>query len=124
MATSTYSRRLNLTRDQLAQFLTDQQQIRQFEKLFQIVDQIQYAPEEIAAINAAIADLIASDVSINISIDALEQDVAEITADISDIEIDVAVLNAKTQQVADSQPRPVVDYLDFYKAAQSTVLLF
>jgi hypothetical protein len=41
MATAPTSRKLNLTRDQLAQFLTDQQQIRQFELLFSTVDQIQ-----------------------------------------------------------------------------------
>ena len=41
MATAPTSRRLNLTRDQLAAFLTDQQQIRQFELLFATVDQIQ-----------------------------------------------------------------------------------
>jgi hypothetical protein len=40
MATAPVSRRLNLTRDQLAAFLTDQQQIRQFELLFSTVDQI------------------------------------------------------------------------------------
>jgi hypothetical protein len=32
--------RLNLTRDQLASFLQDHEQIKQFEKLFQIVDTI------------------------------------------------------------------------------------
>jgi hypothetical protein len=41
MATAPQSRRLNLTRDQLAAFLTDQQQIRQFELLFSTVDQLQ-----------------------------------------------------------------------------------
>jgi hypothetical protein len=41
MATAPYSRKLNLTRDQLAQFLTDQQQIRQFELLFSVVDELQ-----------------------------------------------------------------------------------
>lgn len=41
MATAPVSRRLNLTRDQLAQFLTDQQQIRQFELLFAVVDELQ-----------------------------------------------------------------------------------
>ena len=41
MATAPTSRRLNLTRDQLAAFLTDQQQIRQFELLFSTVDQLQ-----------------------------------------------------------------------------------
>ena len=41
MATAPFSRRLNLTRDQLAQFLTDQQQIRQFELLFATVDTLQ-----------------------------------------------------------------------------------
>lgn len=41
MATAPTSRKLNLTRDQLVQFLTDQQQIRQFELLFATVDEIQ-----------------------------------------------------------------------------------
>jgi hypothetical protein len=41
MATAPVSRKLNLTRDQLAQFLTDQQQIRQFELLFAAVDSLQ-----------------------------------------------------------------------------------
>jgi hypothetical protein len=41
MATAPQSRKLNLTRDQLAQFLTDQQQIRQFEMLFATVDALQ-----------------------------------------------------------------------------------
>ena len=41
MATAPISRKLNLTRDQLAVFLTDQQQIRQFELLFSTVDQLQ-----------------------------------------------------------------------------------
>jgi hypothetical protein len=40
MATSPQSRRLNLTRDQLASFLEDQQQIRQFELLFATLDAI------------------------------------------------------------------------------------
>jgi hypothetical protein len=35
------TRRLNLTRDQLALFLTDQQQIKQFELLFSTVDELQ-----------------------------------------------------------------------------------
>ena len=41
MATAPVSRKLNLTRDQLAAFLTDQQQIRQFELLFSTVDTLQ-----------------------------------------------------------------------------------
>jgi len=41
MATAPISRKLNLTRDQLATFLTDQQQIRQFELLFSTVDILQ-----------------------------------------------------------------------------------
>jgi hypothetical protein len=68
MATAPTSRRLNLTRDQLAQFLTDQQQIRQFELLFATVDQIQaitgtdfeYQADSAAAkANSALAQLAA-----------------------------------------------------------------
>ena len=51
MATAPVSRKLNLTRDQLAQFLTDQQQIRQFELLFATVDAI--APDVVLEINIA-----------------------------------------------------------------------
>ena len=41
MSLAPVSRKLNLTRDQLAAFLTDQQQIRQFELLFSTVDTLQ-----------------------------------------------------------------------------------
>jgi len=51
MATAPVSRKLNLTRDQLATFLTDQQQIRQFELLFSTVDTI--APDVVLEINIA-----------------------------------------------------------------------
>ena len=47
---ATYSRKLNLSRDQLSQFLTDQQQIRQFEQLFSVVDSI--APDVVNEIKA------------------------------------------------------------------------
>jgi hypothetical protein len=68
MATAPISRRLNLTRDQLAEFLTDQQQIRQFELLFSTVDQLQVivgtdfefqADNAAAAANEALAQIIA-----------------------------------------------------------------
>ena len=49
--TAPNSRKLNLTRDQLAQFLTDQQQIRQFELLFATVDAI--GPDAVLEINIA-----------------------------------------------------------------------
>ena len=65
---ATTSRKLNLTRDQLAQFLTDQQQIRQFELLFSTVDQLQVitgtdfefqADTAAATANSALAQLAA-----------------------------------------------------------------
>jgi len=49
--TAPNSRKLNLTRDQLAQFLTDQQQIRQFEMLFATVDAI--GPDAVLEVNIA-----------------------------------------------------------------------
>ena len=90
MATAPTSRRLNLTRDQLAQFLTDQQQIRQFELLFSAVDELQViigtdfeyqADTAAATANEALAQL-----------SALAQDTA----------VDQAVLNAKVQQALDA----------------------
>ena len=93
MATAPVSRRLNLTRDQLAQFLTDQQQIRQFELLFAVVDQIQVitgtdfeyqTDNAAAAANEALAQIV-----------ALAQDTA----------VTNAALEAKIQQAIDSIPR-------------------
>jgi hypothetical protein len=93
MATAPQSRRLNLTRDQLAQFLTDQQQIRQFELLFATVDQIQVivgtdfeyqADNAAATANEALA-----------SLSALAQDTAATNA----------ALEAKIQQALDAIPR-------------------
>jgi hypothetical protein len=93
MATAPTSRRLNLTRDQLATFLTDQQQIRQFELLFATVDQIQVivgtdfeyqADNAAATANEALA-----------SLSALAQDTA----------VTNAALEAKVQQAIDSIPR-------------------
>jgi hypothetical protein len=93
MATAPTSRRLNLTRDQLATFLTDQQQIRQFELLFATVDQIQVitgtdfeyqADNAAATANEALA-----------SLSALAQDTA----------VTNAALEAKIQQALDAIPR-------------------
>ena len=93
MATAPVSRKLNLTRDQLAEFLTDQQQIRQFELLFSTVDTLQVivgtdfeyqADNAAATANEALAQL-----------SALAQDTA----------VDDAVLNAKVQQTLDAIPK-------------------
>jgi hypothetical protein len=93
MATAPVSRKLNLTRDQLAQFLTDQQQIRQFELLFATVDTLQVivgtdfefqADTAAATANEAVAQII-----------ALAQNTA----------VEDAVLNAKVQQALDALPR-------------------
>lgn len=46
-----YANRLNLTRDQLATFLSDHEQIKQFERLFALADSI--APDVVAEINIA-----------------------------------------------------------------------
>jgi hypothetical protein len=89
MATAPVSRRLNLTRDQLAAFLTDQQQIRQFELLFSTVDQLQVitgtdfeyqADNAAAGANSALAQII-----------ALAQET----------EVNDAALNAKAQDALD-----------------------
>jgi hypothetical protein len=93
MATAPTSRRLNLTRDQLATFLTDQQQIRQFELLFSTVDQIQVIVGTDFEYQADTAAATANEALAQIS--ALSQDTA----------VDDAVLNAKIQQSLDAIPR-------------------
>ena len=93
MATAPISRRLNLTRDKLAAFLTDQQQIRQFELLFSTVDTLQVivgtdfefqADNAAATANEALAQIV-----------ALSQNTA----------VEDAVLNAKVQQALDALTR-------------------
>lgn len=124
MATAPVSRRLNLTRDQLAQFLTDQQQIRQFELLFAVVDELQVITGTDFEYQADTAAATANEALAQIA--ALAQDTA----------VDDAVLNAKIQQALDAIPglakvlnllalAPVIannnstvtDYLDFNNAA-------
>ena len=93
MATAPQSRKLNLTRDQLAQFLTDQQQIRQFEMLFATVDAIQVIVGTDFEYQADTAAATANEALAQLS--ALAQDTA----------VDDAVLNAKVQQALDAIPR-------------------
>jgi hypothetical protein len=93
MATAPQSRRLNLTRDQLATFLTDQQQIRQFELLFATVDEIQVIVGTDFEYQADTAAATANEALAQIS--ALAQDTA----------VDDAALNAKIQQSLDAIPR-------------------
>ena len=93
MATAPVSRRLNLTRDQLAEFLTDQQQIRQFELLFSTVDTLQVIVGTDFEYQADTAAATANEALAQIS--ALAQDTA----------VDDGVLNAKVQQTLDAIPR-------------------
>ena len=93
MATAPQSRKLNLTRDQLAQFLTDQQQIRQFEMLFATVDALKVITGTDFEYQADTASATANEALAQIS--ALAQDTA----------VEDAVLNAKVQQVLDAIPR-------------------
>ena len=95
MATAPISRKLNLTRDQLAEFLTDQQQIRQFELLFSTVDQLQVivgTDFEFQADNAAAT---------------ANEALAQIQALTQNTEVEDAVLNAKVQQALDAMARLV-----------------
>ena len=87
------SRKLNLTRDQLAEFLTDQQQIRQFELLFSTVDTLQVIVGTDFEYQADTAAATANEALAQLSV--LAQDTA----------VDDAVLNAKVQQTLDAIPR-------------------
>jgi hypothetical protein len=93
MATAPISRRLNLTRDQLAEFLTDQQQIRQFELLFSTVDTLQVIVGTDFEYQADTAAATANEALAQLSV--LAQDTA----------VDDAVLNAKVLQTLDAIPR-------------------
>ena len=93
MATAPVSRRLNLTRDQLAAFLTDQQQIRQFELLFAVVDELQVITGTDFEYQADTAAATANEALASLS--ALAQDTA----------VTNAALEAKIQQAIDAIPR-------------------
>jgi len=93
MATAPISRKLNLTRDQLAAFLTDQQQIRQFELLFSTVDELQVIVGTDFEYQADTAAATANEA------------LAQLSALAKDTAVDDAVLNAKIQQTLDAIPR-------------------
>ena len=93
MATAPVSRRLYLTRDQLAAFLTDQQQIRQFELLFAVVDELQVITGTDFEYQADTAAATANEA------------LAQIAALAQDTTVDDAALNAKVQQALDAIPR-------------------
>jgi hypothetical protein len=93
MATAPVSRRLNLTRDQLAAFLTDQQQIRQFELLFAAVDELQVIVGTDFEYQADTAAATANEALASIS--ALDQGTSASNA----------ALEAKAQQALDAIPR-------------------
>jgi hypothetical protein len=99
MATAPVSRKLNLTRDQLAAFLTDQQQIRQFELLFSVVDQI--APDVVNEVSLAAGSAQAT------ANDAL----AQLTRLANAVELLAAA------PVIENNNSTVTDYLDFKNAA-------
>lgn len=87
------TQKLNLTRDQLATFLKNFEQIKQFERLFQIVDEVSPSSDTTGiSIQAGNADAAANEALAQIA--ALAQDTA----------INDAVLNAKIQQALDAIP--------------------
>jgi hypothetical protein len=97
--TAPNSRKLNLTRDQLAQFLTDQQQIRQFELLFAVVDAI--GPDGVLEVNIAAGNAQAT------ANDAL----AQLTRIANAVELLAAA------PVIENNNSVVTDYIDFDQSA-------
>lgn len=84
------SRRLNLTRDQLASFLQDHEQIKQFEKLFALSDQINEAGADSAAISAANAEAAAA------------QALGELDAAAQSLALSAALADSKAQRALDA----------------------
>jgi hypothetical protein len=87
------SKKLNLTRDQLAGFLTDQQQIRQFELLFKTVDTLLPVAGTDIEYQADTASATAN------------QSLASLSALAQDTAVTNAALEAKIQQALDAIPR-------------------
>jgi hypothetical protein len=120
MATSS---RLNLTRDQLASFLQDHEQIRQFERLFALVDELRPTTLNDIVIAAGNADQKAVEALDSISTVAQDAAIQSTTADQKAVEAldavatlaqDVAFqADAKAQQALDaiSQLSGLVEFL-------------
>jgi len=79
------TRKLNLTRDQLATFLTDQQQIRQFELLFSAVDELQVIAGTDFEYQADTASAAANNALAQISVLAQEAAVSTAVIDIKTV---------------------------------------
>lgn len=111
---ATNSSRLNLTRDQLASFLIDHQQIKQFEMLFSAVDAI--APNVVLEINIAVGTAQATANNAIDQIIALGQDMA----------VNDAAMSAKVHQAMDAIPRlaQALELLAAAPVAQAQMPLF
>jgi len=121
MATAPVSRKLNLTRDQLAAFLTDHQQIRQFELLFSVADQAQYIPDELAEVsivagtaqataNDALAQIIALAQESEINSTSAEQKAVQALETLGRIANALELLSAAP--VIENNNSLVTDYID------------
>ena len=110
--------KLNLTRDQLANFLTDQQQIKQFELLFATVDTLQViigtdfeyqADTAFALANSALAEIASLAQSTEVEdavLSAKIQQALDVIPPLAqNTAINDAVLNAKVQLSLDAIPR-------------------
>lgn len=95
--------KLGLTRDQLAAFLQDHEQIKQFENLFAVVS-TEVAPNAVTEATTLAGDALAS------ANDAL----AQISAMQDDTEL------SATNPVTDSNNKPTLDYIDFNLNAPHT----
>lgn len=98
-----FPNRLGLTRDQLAAFLQDHEQIKQFENLFAVVS-TEVAPNAVTEATTLAGDALAS------ANDAL----AQISAMQDDTEL------SATNPVIDSNNKPTLDYIDFNLKAPHT----
>lgn len=88
-------RPIGLTRDQLANFLLNAEQIKQFENLFALAEAVVDDPDNILVISIAVGTAQTTANAALAEIDALAQTTA----------VDDAVLNAKVQQALDSIAR-------------------
>lgn len=84
------SRRLNLTRDQLASFLQDHEQIKQFERLFALSDQINDAGADSAALAAVNTEAAAAQV------------LGELEAASQSLALSAALADSKAQRALDA----------------------
>ncbi len=103
------AQKLQITRDELATFLKNQEQIKQFEKLFQVVDTV--APDVVNGVNFA-ADTAQTNANLAL---------VKIAALAAELAVDGSVVNAKATQALSKVQTLATDFESSLAALETKI---